>query len=67
MTQKSAVGQEKRLLEERLWKVKNQLEAMAQVCPELRDFNLWQELTSEETELMEALGHRADATPIGQP
>jgi hypothetical protein len=45
------------ILEERLREVKKELESMAQLNPDCRDFRRWQELVSEETELMEALCH----------
>lgn len=43
------------ILEERLREVKKELESMAQLNPDCRDFRRWQELVTEETELMEAL------------
>jgi len=58
MTERGPVCRDKRLLEERLEKVKTELEAMAQLCPDRRDLNLWRKLISEESELMEKLPGR---------
>lgn len=58
---------ERQLLEERLRRVKDDLEDLARIAPELRDHSRWQALVEEEARLLQRLADLPESAGSDEP